>query len=65
MSIMMSASETIASDTARRHEAHEIEPSVRSLLDHIAVELAEEYVRLMEAAAASENSAHQKEDYGQ
>jgi hypothetical protein len=28
--------------------------NLRSLLDHIAVELAEEYVRLMEAAAANE-----------
>jgi hypothetical protein len=34
--------------------ADAIEPSVRELLDHIAVELAEEYVRLMEAAAEAD-----------
>lgn len=29
-------------------------PDVRSLLDHVAIELAEEYVRLMEAAVAAQ-----------
>jgi hypothetical protein len=33
------------------------DPNVRSLLDHIAAELAEEYIRLMEAAAARELGA--------
>ena len=31
-----------------------LDPNLCSLLDHIAVELAEEYVRLMEAAADAE-----------
>jgi hypothetical protein len=35
-----------------------LHPCIRDLLDHIAVELAEEYVRLMEAAAAA-SGAHQ------
>jgi hypothetical protein len=30
-----------------------LDPNVRVLLDHIAAELAEEYIRLMEAAAAA------------
>jgi hypothetical protein len=34
-----------------------VDPSLRGLLDHIAVELAEEYIRLMEAAAAAEHDA--------
>ena len=33
-----------------------LDPNLRSLLDHIAAELAEEYVRLMEAAEAEEAS---------
>lgn len=32
----------------------ELDPSIRNLLDHIATELADEYVRLMEAAAKAE-----------
>jgi hypothetical protein len=31
-----------------------LNPNLRGLLDHIAVELAEEYIRLMEAAAEAE-----------
>jgi hypothetical protein len=31
-----------------------LDPNLRGLLDHIAIELAEEYIRLMEAAAESE-----------
>ena len=34
-----------------------LDPKLCSLLDHIAVELAEEYVRLMEAAADAELGA--------
>lgn len=54
----MLASETSAASSSRQHQAREIEPGIRGLLDHIAVELAEEYVRLMEAAAS--NSADQE-----
>lgn len=42
--------------SAKRAEAREpnIGEGLRQLLDHIAAELAEEYVRLMEAAAENE-----------
>lgn len=33
-----------------------LDPNVQSLLDHIATELAEEYIRLMEAAAGAEDN---------
>jgi len=38
-----------------------VDPSLRGLLDHIAVELAEEYIRLMEAAVAAEHDASSTE----
>jgi len=34
-----------------------LDPNIRGLLDHIAAELADEYVRLMEAAAEAEIAA--------
>ena len=34
-----------------------LDPKVRGLLDHIAAELAEEYIRLMELAAEAEGCA--------
>lgn len=34
-----------------------LDPVVVRLLDHLAVELAEEYIRLMEAAAAAESAS--------
>ena len=34
--------------------AERIDPAIRALLDHIAAELAQEYIRLMEAAASAE-----------
>ncbi len=37
--------------------APSLEPALLPLLDHIAAELAEEYVRLMEAAAAAGSTA--------
>jgi hypothetical protein len=45
---------------AREHEVggeERIDPDLRPLLDHIAAELAQEYIRLMEAAASSETAA--------
>jgi hypothetical protein len=52
MSIIMKAS---GSPTTRQAERPgRIDSHVRELLDHIAIELAAEYVRLMEAAAAAE-----------
>lgn len=56
MSIIVLASSSSAS-RERADRAPLIDPGLRELLDHIAVELAEEYVRLMEAAAKAEESA--------
>jgi hypothetical protein len=53
MSIIMLARETERVDQGQACEAA-LDPNVRALLDHIAAELAEEYVRLMEAAAEEE-----------
>lgn len=53
----MRSDKTIAA-SAERAGAHEpiLGEGLQELLDHIAVELAEEYVRLMEAAAQNEAS---------
>lgn len=51
MSIMLVAGEQEV-DGAER-----IDPDLRPLLDHIAAELAQEYIRLMEAAANEEAAA--------
>jgi len=37
--------------------AERVDPALRPLLDHFAAELAQEYIRLMEAAASSETVA--------
>lgn len=37
--------------------AEQVDPDLRLLLDHIAAELAQEYIRLMEAAANEETAA--------
>ena len=50
----MLASDTASLPTGEPRQAHEFDPHMRSLLDHVAVELAAEYVRLMEAAAEAE-----------
>lgn len=42
-------------EATKARRSQELEPALRALLDHIAVELAHEYVRLMEAAAKKEN----------
>jgi hypothetical protein len=45
---------------AKDHELARIErldPGLRSLLDHVAAELAHEYIQLMEAAASCEAAA--------
>ena len=44
---------------AREHEVageEIVDPQLRPLLDHIAAELAQEYIRLMEAAAQTETA---------
>jgi hypothetical protein len=51
MSIMLAAGEQQA-DGAER-----LAPGLRPLLDHIAAELAQEYIRLMQAAADAEIAA--------
>jgi hypothetical protein len=55
MSIIMEAR---TRDSAARDQppGNELDPALRALLDHVAVELAEEYVRLMEEAAAADAS---------
>jgi hypothetical protein len=52
MSIIMKASEPLRGEQAERSEL--LDPAVTELLDHIAAELAAEYVRLMETAAQAE-----------
>jgi hypothetical protein len=51
MSIMLVAGEHEVGGEERIH------PDLRPLLDHIAAELAQEYIRLMEAAADAETAA--------
>jgi hypothetical protein len=51
MSIMLVAGEQ------RIEGAERVDPDLRPLLDHIAAQLAQEYIRLMEAAANSESPA--------
>ena len=51
MSIMLAAGEQTV-DGAER-----VDPDLRPLLDHTAAELAQEYIRLMEAAAGAEAAA--------
>jgi hypothetical protein len=52
----MLAREAQRIDQAQGRESA-LDPNVRGLLDHIATELAEEYIRLMEAAAEQEAGA--------
>lgn len=49
----MLASEVQRSNQGQGPESA-VDPGLRGLLDHIATELAEEYIRLMEAAAEAE-----------
>jgi hypothetical protein len=51
MSIMLAAEEQQLAGAER------VDPALRPLLDHIAAELAREYIRLMEAAANEEAGA--------
>lgn len=51
MSIIVAIESTSLAGTAAPSCGAEFAPEFRDLLDHIAVELAEEYVRLMETAA--------------
>lgn len=50
--IMANARASLADSPAPRDNG--VAPEIQELLDHIAVELAEEYVRLTEAAAEAE-----------
>ena len=60
MSIIMAPGNTSLASTAPPYDA-ELTPEFRELLDHIAVELAEEYVRLMEAAAKTHSQQAEQE----
>jgi len=51
MSIILAAKEQEVAGAERG------DPALRPLLDHIAAELAQEYIRLMEAAANEETAA--------
>jgi len=51
MSIMLAAGEQQVDGAGR------VDPDLRPLLDHIATELAQEYIRLMQAAADAEIAA--------
>ena len=51
MSIMLAAKEQEVVGAER------VDPAIRPLLDHIAAELAPEYIRLMEAAADNDAAA--------
>ncbi len=55
----MASTGTASTATAEPRAGSHIHPDVRGLLDQIAVELAEEYVRLMEAAADAEAPHHE------
>jgi len=57
MSIIVLGSERAAQETAEG--AMPFVPAVRDLLDHVAAELAAEYIRLMEAASDAETAAQQ------
>jgi hypothetical protein len=51
MSIMLAAEELKVAG------AVQVDPDLRPLLDHVAAQLAHEYIRLMQAAANAETSA--------
>jgi hypothetical protein len=51
MSIIVSTSLPQASDGPDGGQQAPLDPNLRALLDHVAAELATEYIRLMEAAA--------------
>jgi hypothetical protein len=51
MSIIVSLSLPHASDAPNKGQQERLDPNLRALLDHLAAELATEYIRLMEAAA--------------
>ncbi len=55
MSIIMLDSRTSAQADSDHDDADQLDRSLRELLDHIAVELAQEYVLLMEAASEAES----------
>ena len=61
MSIIMVSASAICTRTAQSCGT-EFTPEFQELLDHIAAELAEEYVRLMEAAAEAEVDGQQAEE---
>jgi hypothetical protein len=51
MSIIVLTGKTSENPQTPYRGGQQFEPGIKELLDHIAVELAAEYVRLMEAAA--------------
>ena len=55
----MSSPHNSAMATSPTPTTDQPELSIRALLDHVAVELAQEYIRLMEAAAEAETTVDQ------
>lgn len=55
MSIIMLAPDVDKNPHPQHQGGAQFEPAVKALLDHVAVELAAEYVRLMEAAARADD----------
>ncbi len=59
MSIIMRG-QLHAQETRDPHNADRLDPDLRALFDHIAVELAGEYVRLMDIAAGADGPTTQE-----
>jgi hypothetical protein len=62
MSIIMSAEDPARNSHTQHRSDAQFEPEIKALLDHIAVELAAEYVRLMEAAAQADDPSPVQSD---
>jgi hypothetical protein len=54
MCIIVSTSLPQTSDAPDGGQQERLDPNLRALLDHVAAELATEYIRLMEAAAEAD-----------
>ena len=58
----MFAEGTARNSHTQRQSGVQFAPEIKALLDHIAVELAAEYVRLMEAAAQADGPSPAQSD---
>jgi hypothetical protein len=62
MSIIMLARDAARNPHTQHQSGAQFEPAIKALLDHIAAELAAEYVRLMEAAAQADDPSPAQSD---